>query len=77
MWVWLERSAVSVTQRSGAVQRIARLHGGLAGCGSIVFTLRGIEHGQVVIRLWQVGKVLDQRVKDLNGFRVLLLLGGD
>lgn len=53
-------------------------HGLLQQAGGLhQVTLRGIEHGQVVIRLWQVGKVLDQRVKDLNGFRVIFLLGGD
>ena len=61
--------------------------GGIAGvdAGGLLERLRGflhlalcgVEHGQIVVRLWQVGDVTCQRAKDVYGQIVLLLFCGD
>lgn len=45
--------------------------------GFLHLALCGVEHGQIVVRLWQVGEVTCQRAKDFYGQIVLLLFCGD
>lgn len=45
--------------------------------GFLHLALCGVEHGQIVVRLWQVGDVTCQRAKDVYGQIVLLLFCGD